>query len=373
MKRIVITCDGTWCAADRSRPTNVIRLAQAVEPVGPDGVVQVVHHLEGLGTGRRAGRIGQGLDRMLGGLLGLGFMAGVVDAYRFLVLNYVPGDQIYFFGFSRGAYTARSLVGLIRNCGILRPDALGRLGGALALYRARGSHAHPNAEAARAFRARFAADGEEVRGLAYLGVWDTVGALGIPAHLWGAALANRGLAFHDASLTGALASARHAVAIDERRRSFPPALWDNLDRLNREAGSERYRQVWFPGNHGSVGGGGGSTLLSNDTLHWIAEGAVAAGMAVSPEAMDRWARERDCRAPFAGTGGLAHWLVGNGYRDRAGPERGEDLSEAAWWRWHLEPGYRPAALRHALGQLAETREGSPELGGCLRSVSGINV
>ena len=103
-------------------------------------------------------------------------------------------------------------------------------------------------------------------GLAYIGVWDTVGALGVPGHLRLAALANRGLAFHDTALSRGVRAARHAVAIDERRRTFPPTLWDNLAALNAGAAAAPYEQRWFPGDHGSVGGGGAVTALSDDAL-----------------------------------------------------------------------------------------------------------
>ena len=119
MKRIVIACDGTWKRIDAPDPTNVARLAQAVLPVAPGRVPQIVCHLDGVGTGQGTGRVSRALDRALGGAFGQGLMASVAAAYRFLVFTWAPGDEIQLFGFSRGAYTARSLAGLIRNVGIL--------------------------------------------------------------------------------------------------------------------------------------------------------------------------------------------------------------------------------------------------------------
>jgi len=119
MKRIVIASDGTWSRLDAPHPTNVAKLAQAVLPQAPDGVAQITCHLDGVGTGRGTGRLARGIDRMLGGLFGTGLTETIEEAYRFLVLTYAPGDEIYLFGFSRGAFSARSLAGLIRNCGIL--------------------------------------------------------------------------------------------------------------------------------------------------------------------------------------------------------------------------------------------------------------
>ena len=304
MKRIVIACDGTWSRLDAARQTNVAKLAEAVLPVAPDGVPQIVCHLDGVGSGRGTGRVAQAVDRVLGGAVGLGLEATLAEAYRFLVLAYAPGDDVQLFGFSRGAYTARSLAGLIRCCGILERPSADALPEALALYRAR---CGADGEAALAFRARHAghvATGPAdpawrgARGLpagtplriGFLGVWDTVGALGVPAHLWLASWLNRGLGFHDTALSAMVAAARHAVAIDERRRSFPPALWDNLDALAAASGGS-YAQRWFPGDHGSVGGGGrpgarsrgGRGLEPRARLAWAARGAAARPAAAAAE------------------------------------------------------------------------------------------
>ena len=365
MKRIVIACDGTWNRLDAPHPTNVARLARAVEPVGPDGVAQVVCHLDGVGSGRGTGRLAQALDRALGGLLGGGLLATLCEAYRFLVFTYAPGDEIHLFGFSRGAYTARSLAGLIRNCGILERAHADAIPAALALYRARSPEAGPDGPAALAFRARHAAhvtvgrreaawrEGQGLAGgtalrLAYLGVWDTVGALGVPAHLRLARRLNRDLAFHDTALAATVAAARHAVAIDERRRTFPPALWDNLDALNAGTSGRPYAQYWFPGDHASVGGGGRVTALSDDALVWIAEGAADAGLALSPAAVAAWRAGRDWRAPLHARGSatlsFGRRLLALDARDRAGPARASELAAAAALRWKGDPRYRPGAL-----------------------------
>lgn len=367
MKRIVICCDGTWKRADSPHPTNVLKLAQAVLPRADDGVAQIVCHLDGVGTGRGTGRIAQTLDRTLGGLFGQGLMAAVAEAYRFLVFNYAPGDAIYLFGYSRGAFTARTLAGMIRTCGILERGDAGTLPDALALYRGRGAAAHPDAAPALVFRSRHAthvvtspteaywraerglAQGH-VLTLAYLGIWDTVGALGLPGHLWLARWINRGLAFHDTALSRLVVGARHAVAIDERRRAFPPTLWGNLRRLNgttRHADGP-YQQRWFPGDHGSVGGGGAVTGLSDGALLWIAEGAVSAGLALDPAALAAWSAGGDCLADLDSHGGAAQGLLSRALRwrsqDRAGPADPSELAGAAEQRWRRDPSYRPRTL-----------------------------
>ena len=141
-----------------------------------------------------------------------------------------------------------------------------------------------------------------------------------------------------------VAAARHAVAIDERRRSFPPTLWDNLDAL-AAAAPGAYAQRWFPGDHGSVGGGGGVTALSDDALLWVAEGAAAAGLALDPAAVAAWERARDWRGSLtARRPGMLRGLLMLDCADRPGPARLGELAEAAVRRWRGDPGYRPAAL-----------------------------
>lgn len=353
MKRIVISCDGTWNRADAKRQTNAQKLACAVEPADADGVAQILCQVDGVGTGRGTGRVSRTIDRALGGALGLGLMQNIADAYRFLAFNYSPGDEIFIFGYSRGAFTARSLVGLIRNCGVLRRDALHKLCDALRLYRSRKDH--PDSGKSEAFRAKYAV--EDRTPIAYIGVWDTVGSLGIPKHLVLASLFNRGLAFHDTDLSGCVRAARHAVAIDERRRTYEPTLWSNLDTRNEGRDGTPYRQIWFPGDHGGVGGGADSDLLSNDALFWVAEGAQEAGLALAAASVEDWASARNCGAPLPGEPDLFNRVVAFGFRDREGPKAPGALSEAAVKRWLILPSWRPGALGK-VAHLLENRETS---------------
>ena len=145
-KRLVICCDGTWNTPDqvsgkRSTPTNVTKLALAIATAGPDGVEQRVYYHPGVGTKRG--------ERSRGGAFGLGLSRAVRDVYAYLVANFEPGDEI-FFGFSRGAFTARSSAGLVRNCRVLRPEHADRIDDAYRLYRSR--QAHPRGTEARLFR-----------------------------------------------------------------------------------------------------------------------------------------------------------------------------------------------------------------------------
>ena len=171
-----------------------------------------------------------------------------------------------------------------------------------------------------------------------------MGALGVPGHLALARRLNRGLGFHDTTLSGLVRAARHAVAIDERRRTFPPTLWDNLDAMNGGAEGP-YAQRWFPGDHGSVGGGGAVTALSDEALLWIAEGAIAAGLALDPAAVTAWRGGCDCLGPLASPKPLWRRLLTLDSADRTGPARMGDLAEAALRRWRSDPGYRPRTLR----------------------------
>lgn len=374
MKRIVIACDGTWNRLDAAYPTNVAKLVRAVLPVAHGAVPQIACHLDGVGTGRGTGRLAQAADRVLGGALGLGLMATLEEAYRFLVFTYAPGDEIHLLGFSRGAFMARSLAGLLRTCGIVERRQAPAIGEAIALYQRRTEVGGADGAEALAFRARYAAqvttspreaDWRRTSGLpvgtplaiGYLGVWDTVGALGIPSHFALAPRLNRALAFHDTALSRLVRSARHAVAIDERRRTFPPTLWANLDALNGDAGRLAYAQRWFPGDHASVGGGGPVTELSDDALLWIAEGAVEAGLALEPAAVASWNRARNPLGPLRARPrmSLLGRLLALDARDRAGPWRLAELAEAAVRRWHADPAYRPRPLRRLQGVLTHGR------------------
>jgi uncharacterized protein (DUF2235 family) len=373
MKRIVICCDGTWRRLDSRHPTNVAKLARAVLPTAPDGVPQLVCHLDGVGSGQGTGALARGLDRLLGGLFGLGLTAQVEAAYRFLVFNHAPGDEVFVFGFSRGAFTARSLVGLIRNAGILDRACAERIPEALALYAERGADGHPGGARAQAFRAAHAGatlvepderawrqahvpgDWAAARGVAlrYLGVWDTVGALGVPESIWMSHRVNARHRFHDTRLSGLVRAARHAVAIDERRQSFRPALWDNLEALDEGRGV--YRQLWFPGDHASVGGGGRVTALSDGALAWVMQGAAREGLAFDASTLAAVRAGRDClgllsAAGREGGGALAR-LLRLAPVHRAGPEHSGSVSAAARERWQRDPGYRPATLARVAAAL----------------------
>jgi uncharacterized protein (DUF2235 family) len=273
-KRLVICCDGTWNSLGQPAPTNVVRVRNAVAGTDPAGVRQLVHYRAGVGAGKKL------LEHLAGGLFGVGLSAAVRDAYRFVVENYEPGDELFFFGFSRGAYTARSTVGLIRNCGVLRPGEAHRIDEAYRLYRDRDPATGPASPAARRFRRDHAHEDETP--VRFVGVWDTVGALGIP--MSGGRLVNllnRRWRFHDTQLARTVQSAFQALAVDEHRKSFAPAIWAPCP---DDDGTQQREQVWFAGAHSDVGGGYPEPELANLALGWMAGRAEKCGLVFRPDA-----------------------------------------------------------------------------------------
>jgi uncharacterized protein (DUF2235 family) len=265
-KRIVICCDGTWNTRKQAAPTNVVKIAQGVAKRDD----QLVFYHEGVGTRPH--------ERILGGAFGFGLSRNVRSAYRFLVEHYEPGDELFFLGFSRGAYTARSVVGFVRNCGILRRDESDRIDEAYQLYRDRDPATHPVASKSAQFREAYAC--EAVTPVRFIGVWDTVGALGIPlSGLRLVNLINRRWQFHDTKLTSTVAAAFQALAIDERRGPFRPAIWAPDDAPEQER-----EQVWFAGCHSDVGGGYPDPTLAHITLLWMVERARRCGLVFEPHA-----------------------------------------------------------------------------------------
>ena len=374
MKRIAIFCDGTWNSPRAKNQTNVVRLAEAVLPRDAGGTAQMVIYQRGVGTRRSASGAVSIRDRILGGVLGNGLTANIEEAYKNLILAYEPGDEVLVFGFSRGAYTARSLVGMIRACGILPRRMLACVDEAMEYYRSRDPATRPGDAESIARRARMSPDvatsGSDLdyrraQGLpeatllsiAYMGIWDTVGEHGVPSAFGVLAkMFNSVFQFHDAQLSSMVETARHAVAIDERRRLYPPALWDNLDRLNGAAtGAERpIQQLWFAGDHTAVGGGGGLCGLSSITLGWVAQGAQAAGLALDDAMLAEMTQDADPLAAISGIAraGLLVWVLRLMQADRTGvggaPVDCGNIAPPARVRAEAIPGYHPVTIRHCL-------------------------
>jgi uncharacterized protein (DUF2235 family) len=268
MRRIVLCFDGTWnkpadenLAANEQVETNVCRFYKSVKEAGADGAEQLKWYDEGVGT--------KWYDRFIGGGLGVGLEKNILDGYKFLAQKYREGDEVYVLGFSRGAYTARSLVGLIRNCGLVENKQLPlRIAMAYGIYRTRDDG--PDSATALQFKARFA---REIK-IRFLGVWDTVGALGIPLDLL-KRLNMHFYEFHDTRLSTIVENAYHAISIDEHRVDYDACLW------NPEVKPEQVlQQRWFLGAHCDVGGGYRDRRLSDVALRWMQDNAAAAGLAL---------------------------------------------------------------------------------------------
>ena len=286
MKRLIVCCDGTWNRPDQvaqgvAAPTNVAKFALALADTDREGNRQCLHYQAGVGTRR--------WERLLGGGLGVGLSRNVQECYRFIVDHYEPGDELYFFGFSRGAFTARSTVGLVRNGGILRPEHRHRIAEAYALYRDPKKDSHPSGIAAELFRRSYSYDEIYVD---FVGVWDTVGALGIPIDGFRPPLLSRLWTFHDTKLSRYVRHAYHAIAIDERRRPFQPTLWV------RDAGDDQVlEQVYFAGVHCDVGGGYADPSLSEIALLWMVDRASDCGLAFRPERLSLMEPSTDVDEP----------------------------------------------------------------------------
>lgn len=261
-KRIAVFADGTWNTPTQAHPTNVIRLKNVTLEKGDDNIEQKSFYDEGVGA------TGTWWEKLLGGTSGLGLDENILDCYKFLVENHEPDDQIFLFGFSRGAYTVRSLAGLIRNCGLLHKENIHLAEEAMDLYRNRSQDAHPNSSAALSFKKQFS----KTTDIWFLGVWDTVGALGIPSRYIGR-LFNRRYRFHDMKLSGSVKHAYHALSVDEKRGAFAPSVWTTASTANRD-----FEQVWFAGDHSEVGGGSSDAGLPDVAFMWMMYKAQACGL-----------------------------------------------------------------------------------------------
>jgi hypothetical protein len=271
-KRLVICCDGTWNAPDSAHVTNIEKIARTISTAVIEGdppVQQLVLYLHGVGSS------GYLADRLLGGAFGYGLFDNIRAAYRFLALNYDEDDEIFVFGFSRGAYTARSLVGMIGRVGLLTRQSLiaGQLPEAVDRYRRRPpGHRSFHGSSDERFKQVHSHARSDIT---FLGVFDTVGALGVPG-----ALRHRHQ-FHDVRLGDHVHVARQALAIDEHRMKFEPSLWEKPPEGTPSAmtAEGRVKQVWFEGCHSDVGGGYGQTGLSDTALEWMVCEAEKEGLA----------------------------------------------------------------------------------------------
>jgi len=334
MKRIIVCADGTWNVRDqtskgstRRRPTNVTKIARAIRSRDSHGIDQIVFYHDGLGTGGH-------VDRFSGGAFGRGIEANIRTIYRFLVYNHEPDDELFFFGFSRGAFTVRSLAGFMNKVGLIDKDADYYVPELYACYE---TNQGPGTEAwKKAFHKVTPRACPPIR---FIGVWDTVGSLGAPG-LLGHFLNRKKYQYHDVGLSPAIQNACHALAIDEQRKPFEPNLW------TRPAGwSGTLQQAWFPGAHTNVGGSFTPDGLANEALHWVVEQAESLGLEVDSAYLDNFracfnSDECDSMTPMYRALGLFVRPLGNHAGD------GEAIHQSAIDRLGLAAcGYEPSNLK----------------------------
>jgi uncharacterized protein (DUF2235 family) len=349
MKRLAIFLDGTWNTLNNN--TNVWRLKSLTAETAD----QRVYYSQGVGTRRG--------ESARGGITGWGIDDEIIEAYTWLIQNFDDGDEIFIFGFSRGAYTARSLSGLICKCGVLR------LGAPLSIEQLYRRYRIYDAPTIRSLLDKPLPDGAslEERWLTaysrptkvkFVGVWDTVGSLGLP--VWSIVAKIRKYRFLDTHLRLDNEYAFHALALDEHRKNFEPTFWTRTDRVGHEGAAERQidkvEQRWFVGAHANVGGGYASDPLAQRPLKWLMERAACLGLVfrnevsldvsqVAPPVTDSyrefaWGLYRFVSRPFYRPVGLQ-------------PDRGTDattsrinetIDGSVFERWRADASYRPENL-----------------------------
>jgi uncharacterized protein (DUF2235 family) len=334
MASIVICCDGTWDSADQEKVSgeicvsNVLKIACRLKKQKADGSRQIVYYDQGVGTGNLA-------DKITGGAFGDGLEANINDTYRFLIANYVPGDSIYLFGFSRGAYTARSIAGMIRRCGILRRETVRMYPDAKALYK---SGIKADDPVAVKFRTDNAIETDTP--IQCVGVWDTVGALGVPIGVFDG-LNEKKFQFLDTSLSHVVKFAFHALAVDEHRKPFLPTLWDTQPNP-----AQTLQQVWFAGAHSDIGGGYPEHGLSDIALDWMMDSAITAGLEVDDQVRQTLHTapnyEQDVHISLKGP----QVILGGADRQVGATKfKTEYFHRSLVERWRDRPDYRPKPLQ----------------------------
>ncbi|KAL8958806.1 MAG: hypothetical protein Q9193_004204 [Seirophora villosa] len=287
-KRLIVACDGTWMNSDNGFqrdtylpwdhnghlqvPSNVTRICRALRPVSDDGHAQIIYYQAGVGTEENW------FDQVYGGGTGAGLSENIREAYAFLAANYLPGDEIFLIGFSRGAFTARSIAAMISSVGLLTVEGMVEF---YAIFKDWEHQADPK------FKSRWPdrpfpnkpsvtdpAYGEELqkRGLTRLnttvraiGVWDTVGALGIP-DIGVIQRKHTEYSFIDTKVSPNVEHAFQALALDEYRKPFGPTLWHKPEGQQNPV---TLKQCWFPGVHSNVGGSYEDTGIADITLVWM--------------------------------------------------------------------------------------------------------
>jgi uncharacterized protein (DUF2235 family) len=360
-KRVAVFLDGTWNTVNDN--TNVWRLKSLLASASKDGLEQRVYYHKGVGTtyGSYA----------TGGMFGRGLNDEIIRAYEWLIENYNPGDELLIFGFSRGAYSARSLSGLIGKCGLIAIGAPLSVGQLYARYRRASAAAtirelwdgQKKGKKDFTLEERWMLKYSQPIDIDFLGVWDTVGALGLPfGNL--PILGKADMQFLHTGLRISNKLAFHALAIDEHRKPFAPTLW-TVDFPNKAPPPHHHRslsqveQRWFIGAHANVGGGYQSDPLAQAPLKWIMDKAAAAGLAfrtdLDVDTLDASPPIGDSYSEFAG-GVYKLATLGRRFYRPIGPDPvpssatgmreniNETIDASVFERWRADQGYRPLNL-----------------------------
>jgi len=327
-KRIAFCADGTWDKA--SKKTNVYKLYKALLTTAD----QIPLYDDGVGAD------GNPLVMLLGGAFGTGLWQKIREGYTKIAHAYKQGDEIFIFGFSRGAFTARSLAGMLAICGLPTKDFTDEMVNiAFDAYRDRANRAAKLQKLAP--WNMFAAD------IKMVGVWDTVGSLGIPAAI---GLVDPLLyGFLDTGLNPKIKNAFHAMALDERREQFMPTLWTSTP-----AADQHVEQVWFTGAHSDVGGGEpddapGVSELSDIPLSWMIDRARGLGLQIDEAVARQYAHPLD--AKYALNKFHESWNVGWGIPLRRRVPKDATIANSVVVRCQTDPEWRPGNLDFANGSL----------------------
>lgn len=361
VRRLALLFDGTWNKPESN--TNVERLLQLIAAGDADGVPQIVNYIPGVGVAR-------GLTHLLGGAFGYGLAGNVMDGYQWLCEHWQSDDLLYLFGFSRGAYTARSLASMIRKCGLLTCAAdstVDRKAVSNAYDFYRNTAIKPGDAAAITWREQRS---REIM-IQFIGVWETVGLLGIPDTASWFPFARKRYQFHDTELSKIVRYAYQALALDEHRADFAPTLWTRNPYTmkpgetmkSKKAEQIDIEQRWFIGAHSDVGGGydcdGAGRKpdpLPDLPLAWIQRKAIDAGLAATHTFIpipDAWEGvPRDSYAEFLH--GL-YKLFKSRYNRVLFTSINETIDGSVWRRWNADAGYRSPSLVQALDSAAVAR------------------
>jgi uncharacterized protein (DUF2235 family) len=322
-KRIVFCADGTWDNSGSN--TNVYRIYKAVQTTAE----QISYYDDGVGSD------GLPIEKLAGGAFGLGLFQKIKDGYSKIAQVYEKGDEVFLFGFSRGAYTVRCLAGMIAVCGLPTASFTDQVvETAFQAYRDKDQRSQLLTglnKTCDLFDAK----------LAMVGVWDTVGSLGIPAIFGGVSLPIYG--FLDTSLHPNVLHAYHALAIDERRVEFPATLWTS------SAPGQTLEQVWFCGVHCDVGGSysddSDGTALSDLTLAWMMSKASALGLKFAASVQSTLALPLDPKCALD----TKHesWSVLWGFPKRRPIAASSTLADSVSIRCEHDSSYRPENLTYA--------------------------